>query len=86
MSRTQVQLWYKRFEENLEDVNDIEAEKKINLDNRRISIKGAANDVQISFGSCQAILVDILGMKRATAKIVSKFLNFEQKCSSLRIC
>ena len=48
------------------------------LDNRRSTIKGIADDVGISFGSCQAILTDILGMKSATAKIVPKLLNFEQ--------
>ena len=54
MSRTQVQLWYNRFKEGREDVNDdarpgrpststtnenIEAVKKMILDNRRITIK-----------------------------------------------
>ena len=38
-----------------------------------------ANDVGISFSSCQAIFTDVLGMKRAAAKIVSKLLNFKQK-------
>ena len=33
----------------------------------------------LSFGSCQAIFTDILGMKCAAAKIVPKLLNFEQK-------
>ena len=49
------------------------------LDNRRIIIRDVANDVGISCGSCQAISTDILGMKRAAGKIVSKLLNFEQK-------
>ena len=54
MSRTQVQLWYNRFKETREDVNDdalpgrtrtfttnenIEAVKKMILNNRRITIK-----------------------------------------------
>ena len=69
MSRTQVQLWYKRFNEDREDVNDdarpgrpststidenIEAVKKRILANRRITIREVADDVGISFGSCQA--------------------------------
>ena len=33
----------------------------------------------ISFGSCQAIFTDVLGMKSAAAKIVSKLLNLKQK-------
>ena len=31
------------------------------------------------FGSCQTIFMNILGIKRAAAKIVPKLLNFEQK-------
>ena len=74
MSRTQVQLWYNRFKEDQEDVNDdaspslpststtdenIEAMKKMILDNHRISIRGVADDVGISFGLCQAISTDV---------------------------
>ena len=61
-SRTLVQLWYNRFKEGREDVNDdarsgrsststtdtnIKAVKKMILDNRRITIR----EVAISFGS-----------------------------------
>ena len=75
---------YNRFKDGREDVNDdsrpdrpctsttsenIEAMKKMNLDNRRITIREVANDVGISFGQCQAIFTD-LGMKRAVAKII----------------
>ena len=60
MSRTQVQLWCNRFKEGREDVNDdarpgrpststidenIEAVKKMILDNRRITIREVADDV-----------------------------------------
>ena len=73
MSRTQVQLWYNRFKERREDVNNnacpgrprtstadenIEAVKKI-LDNRRITIREAVDDVDISFGLCQAIFTNV---------------------------
>ena len=74
MSRTQVQLYYNRFKEGREDVNDdarpgrpntsttdenIEAVKKIILDNRRINIRENVDDVDISFGSCQGIFMDV---------------------------
>ena len=49
------------------------------LNNRRIPIREVADDVGISFGSCQAIFTDVLGMKRAAAKIVPILQNFEQK-------
>ena len=80
MSRRQVQLWYNRFKEGREDVNDyarpncpsmsttdenIEAVKKIILNNCRITIRKVADDVGISFGSCQAIFMDVLSLKRA---------------------
>ena len=89
ISRTQVQLWYNRFKEGRENVSDdfrpgrpststtdenTEAVKKIILDNRRTTIREFADDVGISFGTCQAIFTDVLGMKRATAKIVPKLL------------
>ena len=45
-SRTQLQLWYNRFKEDREDVNgssttdeNIEAVKKMILDNRQITIR-----------------------------------------------
>ena len=65
MSRTQVQLWYNRFKKGREEVNDdactgrpststtnenIEAVKKLTLDNRRITITEVVDDVGISFG------------------------------------
>ena len=49
------------------------------LDNRRITIGEVTDDVGIPFGSCRAIFTDVLGMKRAAAKFVPKFLNLEQK-------
>ena len=72
MSRTQVQLRYNRFKEGREDVNEdarcpststndenTEAVKKMILDNCRIPIREVADDVGISFGSCQAIFMDV---------------------------
>ena len=53
--------------------------KKTILDNRRITIIEDADFVNISFGLCQVIFTYILGKKRASAKIVPKLLNFEQK-------
>ena len=40
------------------------------------SIRDVAEDVGISFGSCQAIFMDVLVMKRMAAKIVPKFAKF----------
>ena len=49
------------------------------MDNRRITIREVVDDFGISFGPCLAIFTDVLGLKRAAAKIVKKLLNFRQK-------
>ena len=49
------------------------------LNNRRIALREIADNVDISFGSCQAIFMDALSTKHAPAKIVPKLLNCEQK-------
>ena len=49
------------------------------LNGRRITITEIADYVGISFGSCQAILTNVLGMTHPAAKFVLKLLNFEQK-------
>ena len=76
-----IQLRYNRFKEGREDVNDwspehvnnrnenIEAVKKMILDNSRITIRKVADNVGISFGSSQTTFTDVLSMKRASAKI-----------------
>ena len=55
------------------------------FDNRRITIRLVADDVDISFGSCQAIFMHVLGMKLVAVKIVPKFVNFEQKQHRMEI-
>jgi len=87
LSRTQVFEWHKAFSEGREvvenlphasrsstSVNDdnIEKVKEIVLENRRIGIREIAEDLNISYGSTQHILVDILGMKRVAARLVPK--------------
>ena len=64
---------------------NIEAIKQTILDYRRITIIEVADEVSITFGSCQAIFTDVLGMKRAPAKIIPKLLNFEQKQRGMKI-
>ena len=49
------------------------------LNNRGITIIKVAVDIGISFDSCQAIFTDVLGMKPAAVKIVSKSLDFVPK-------
>ena len=78
-------MWYNRFKEGREDVNDdarlgcprtsttddnIEAVKKMILDNCRITLRKVADGANIIY---------VLVMKCAAVKIVPKLLNFEQK-------
>ena len=65
---------------------NIEAVKKMFLDNCRITIMEVADDVGISFGSCQTIFTNILGIKRAAAKIVAKLSTNNVAWTSLRRC
>ena len=58
---------------------------KMILDNRRIAIREVADDVGISFGSCQVIFENVLGIQRAAAEIVPKLLHFEQKQRCMNI-
>ena len=55
------------------------------MDNCRITIRDVADDVGISFGSCEAIFTNVLGMKRAAAEIVPKLLSFvqQQRCMDI---
>ena len=80
MNGTQVQLWYNRLKESREDVND---------NARPNRPRTSTTDENIEVGSCQAIFMDVLGKKRAAAKIVPKLQNFEQNnvaWTSLRRC
>ena len=80
-----------QFNGGREDVNDdarpgrpststadenIEAVMKMLLDSRWITIRDDDADIGISFGLCEAICTDILGIKRAAAKIFPKLLHF----------
>ena len=76
-------MWYNWFKEETIEHENIEAVKKVILENRRITIKVIADDVGISFDLCQAIFTDVLGMKLALAKIVPKLLNFEHNQRSM---
>ncbi|KYN41646.1 hypothetical protein ALC56_03947 [Trachymyrmex septentrionalis] len=100
LKKKNVYKWYKLFQEGRENVNDeprsgrpstsktdenVQEVKEIVLKNRRITIREIADDLNISFGSCQSILTDVLGMTRVSAKFVPKLLNFDQKQRRMNI-
>ena len=49
------------------------------LDYHQITIRDDVDDVDLSFGTWQAIFANILGMKRVVAWIILKLINFKQK-------
>ncbi|UYV72636.1 hypothetical protein LAZ67_10000122 [Cordylochernes scorpioides] len=100
LDRSNVYRWYKMFSEGREDVNDEErarrpststTDEKINevekmiLANRRITVIEAAEDLNISIGSCHSIFINDLGMRRVAAKFVPKLLNCDQKQHRMNI-
>ena len=60
------------------------------LNKHRVFIREVADDFGISFRSYQEIFTDVLGMKRAAAKIVRKLLNggvdIDQEMLAIQIC
>ena len=54
------------------------------LDNSRVGIREIADDLNISYGSMQYVLVNILDMKQVMAKLVTKDPNFLQKTTSIK--
>lgn len=94
MSQASAYNWYKSFKEGRTEVEDlpherrpqtsinegnIEKVKEMVLENRRATIREIADDMGISFGSVQTILHDVLGMRRVSARLVPRMLNFYQK-------
>lgn len=94
MSQNRAFSWHREFKEGRTDVNDLarsgrpptssndentDAVKNFVLENHSIGIREISALLDISFGSAEHILVDILGMKRVAARLVPKELNFLQK-------
>jgi DNA-binding Lrp family transcriptional regulator len=52
----------------------------------RLTIREIAEEVNISFGSCQAILTEDLAMRRVAAKFVPRLLSDDQKSQRLEVC
>jgi len=83
MCRTQCFEWYSRFKTGGTSIDEdpqsgrpststddihIDAVPDLILQNRHLTIRETAEDVRISFGSCQAILTEKLNMYRVAAK------------------
>ena len=93
LSRTQCYEWFRRFKEGRELVEDdhrsgrpststddfhVNQVNELVRSNRRLTVREMADDCDISFGSCQTILSEHLGMRRIAAKLVPRLLSDEQ--------
>lgn len=94
LSKTQVYQWYERFKSGREAVEDdarpgrpstsktdenVDEIRQLLIENRKLTIREIAETTNISFGSVQSILREDLGLRRVTARLVPKELNFVQK-------
>ncbi|XP_011054411.1 PREDICTED: uncharacterized protein LOC105146071 [Acromyrmex echinatior] len=94
LKKTTVYEWHERFRSGRESVEDNErsgrpstskTDENINkvremlANNRKLTIRELAEDLNIAYGSVQDIVVNDLGLRRVAAKLVPKELNFMQK-------
>ena len=99
LGRTQCFEWYSRFKTGRTSIDDprsgrpststddvrIDAVCDLIFQNRSLTIREIAEDVGISFGSCQAILIEKLNMYRVAAKFVLRVLTEDQKANCVNI-
>jgi len=100
MSRTQCFEWYSRFKTGRTSIDEdprsgrhpmstddvhIDAVLDLILQNRLLTLREIAEDVGISFGSCQAILTEKIKMQRIAAKFVPRMLTEDQKANRVNI-
>ncbi|XP_055307458.1 protein GVQW3-like [Sitodiplosis mosellana] len=68
------------------DENHVKKIKDLVLENRRSTIRDIADTVDISFGSVQTILKDILHLRRVKSRLVPKTLNLLEKERRVHVC
>jgi len=94
LKKTAVCEWHERFKSNRESVEDDErsdrpptskTDENINkvremlINNRKLTSRELAEDLNIAYGSIQDIVVNDLDLRRVAAKLIPKELNFMQK-------
>ncbi|KOC60647.1 Putative uncharacterized protein FLJ37770 [Habropoda laboriosa] len=85
LSKTQAYEWYKAFKEGREEVQDlprsgrpsttdenIEKIKKMVIENRRLSVRELAHEVEMSHMSVHNILTEVLRIRRVAVRLLPK--------------
>lgn len=100
MSRTRVYDWFKRFQDGRQNVNSdarsgrpttSRTNKNIAdvcaavLKGHRITVRELSKDVNISYGSVQAILAEDLGLRCESAEFVEKFCKKKKNSKKKKI-
>jgi hypothetical protein len=93
LSRSKTFEWYSRFKNGRTPIDDdphtgrssaARTNKTVHLvnavirGNRHLTIREIADELSLSFGTCQAILMQDLGMRRVLAKLVPRLLTQDQ--------
>lgn len=101
LSRSRCHEWYKRFKEGRTSCEDdsrsgrpststdddhVARLNRLVRSNRRLTIREMAEELNISFGSCQQILTENLQMRRVAAKFVPRLLTEQQKEHRVQVC
>lgn len=101
LSKTRVYEWYKTFKEGRESVEDEERPgrpttstdeqhvakiKELLLQNRRLTTREIADMVDISNGSVNNILKDVLRLRKVKSRMVPKTLSLFEKQRRIDVC
>lgn len=101
LSRTRVFAWHKEFKEGREHAENqghdrrprtsitdenIRAVRDILADDRRARVSDIAEQVGISYGSCQAIITNDLQFRKVCARWVPRLLTEIQRLGRLEVC
>jgi hypothetical protein len=93
LSRSKAFEWYSRFQNGRTSIDDnphtvrpstartnetVDRVNAVIRGNRRLTIRETADELNLSFGTCQAILTQNLGMRRVSAKLVPRLLIQDQ--------
>jgi hypothetical protein len=93
LSRFKTFEWYSRFKNGRTSIDDdphtgrpstartnetVDRVNAVTLGNRRSTIREITDELILSFGTCQAILTQDLGVRRVSAKLVPRLLTQDQ--------